>query len=291
MSAPTTPTERLADRVAQMATMARLIGERGRADVLNEVLTDITQLVRREAAERLPPEIIDGGNTAELQELEDMRTLLLAEGQDGSADGLRTLIRYARMAQGEWDKVETERDKETIACRRAEIERDELRAELRAYHDLLDGEGRAQSPDGLRRLIEINRSEGEEYIGAVKELQALRAEIAAVCVQRNEARAKIGELCREIDDQCTEIDALTGRLATADSLIGILRAEVEALTPGPWVPVTDEPLPVGMMLQIMPKAPDDQPHTAWYDQPCGAAGWATHYRIMPAALLTPPEKP
>jgi hypothetical protein len=96
-----------------------------------------------------------------------------------------------------------------------------------------------------------------------------------------------------------EMEGITDMLAEqgcspdADGLRTLIerhRAEVEALTPGPWVPVSEAPVPITETVQVHERRQGPAPRL-WTGSPdLREPHFAvSHWRRIPAALLTPPE--
>lgn len=68
----------------------------------------LTSIILHHAAQP-EPVTVQGGNTADLADAEDMRSLLMEQGQEPSAAGLAEFIRFARMGEDEKDEAARER--------------------------------------------------------------------------------------------------------------------------------------------------------------------------------------
>lgn len=81
----------------------------------------------------------------------------------------------------------------------------------------------------LSTLLDAERARGDRLEGAIRGLLDRPASRPPEIIEP-ELSGKGGYPWADVERLEARIEALTGRLATADSLIGTLRAEVEALT-------------------------------------------------------------
>lgn len=218
------------------------------------------------------PVTIEGGNTADLADLAEMRDLLDGADYPQTVQGLRNALDDVREAEDNADSLDREHAAACLRASRAEVERDKLATEAPALRD-----------EAAKWSREHWRVHGE--------LSILAAELARI--DRAIAPLWTGDPSDCIGKRVESVaKAAHVRAETVDSLYDKLRerdAQIAALTPGPWVRLGD-------------MDPGDGEKVLMHDGVVGSAPWlqlvdeatakylhATYlWRRLPAGLLTPP---
>jgi len=189
----------------------RFVAERARADHLARALSEVEDLVR-EMRPTSEPVTIERGNTADLADAEDMRSLLMEQGQEPSAAGLAEFIRFARMGEDEKDEAKKEAD------------------------------------EARKGLLYIT---GGNPTATIAEL--------------------VGSVGVELIERLAEVTAL--------------RAQIAALTPGPWRTVAEEAPPTGEGVVVIG---DGNRACSCILEPWQSLDWVKLWRRLPAGLLDVP---
>jgi len=181
----------------------------------------LTSIILHHAAQ---PEAvtIEGGNTADLADLAEMRDLLDGADYPQTVQGLRNALDDVREAEDKADSLDREHAAACLRASRAEVERDKLATEAPTLRD-----------EAAKWSREHWRVHGE--------LSILAAELARI--DRAIAPLWTGDPSDCIGKRVESVaKAAHVRAETVDSLYDKLRerdAQIAALTPGPWTRLGD----------------------------------------------------
>jgi len=230
----------------------------------------LTSIILHHAAQ---PEAvtIEGGNTADLADLAEMRDLLDGADYPQTVQGLRNALDDVREAEDKADSLDREHAAACLRASRAEVERDKLATEAPTLRD-----------EAAKWSREHWRVHGE--------LSILAAELARI--DRAIAPLWTGDPSDCIGKRVESVaKAAHVRAETVDSLYDKLRerdAQIAALTPGPWRTVAEEAPPRGETVAIVNNG--DGAAFAYVTEipSTGTADWVKLWRRLPAGLLDVP---